>query len=48
MNMEVFLNRCTLDVYATDDDEAPADVSDGDYMADFDAAIKDMGRHVSL
>ena len=48
MNMEVFLNRRALDVYATDDDEAPADASDGGYMADFDAAIKDMGRHVSL
>ena len=47
-NMEVFLNQRTLDVYATEDDEAPIDISDGGYIADFDAVIKDMGRHVSV
>ena len=47
-NMEAFLNRRTLDVYASEDDEVPLDVSDDGYMADFDAVLKDMGRHVSI
>ena len=47
-NMEVFLNRRTLDVYAVDDDEASADVSDCGYMADFDAVMRDIGRHVNI
>ena len=47
-NMEVFLNQSTLDVYATEDDEASANVSDDGYVADFDAVIKDIKKHVSI
>ena len=47
-NMEVFLNRRTLGVYVTEDDEDFADVSDDSYIADFDAVVKDIERHVNI
>ena len=46
-NMEALLNQRTIDVYASGDDET-AGVSDYGYLADFDAVLKDIGRHVYI
>lgn len=47
-NMEKFLNQRTLDMGAIVDEDALTDVSDYGYKADFDAVIKDIGRHVDI
>ena len=44
--MEKFLKQDTLEVYAIDDEEAPADGFDEGYEDDFNAVIKDIGSHV--
>ena len=46
-NMEVFLNRHTLDVYVSDD-ETSVNVFDDNYLDDFEAVIKDIERHVNI
>ena len=45
-NMEKFLRQDTLEVYAIDDEEAPADGFDDGYEDDFNAVIKDIESHV--
>ena len=44
--MERFLRQDTLEVYAIDDEDAPADGFDDGYEDDFNAVVKDIGSHV--